>query len=94
MTAAFFLILLGVWVLYSGWRFYRQVNWNEPAVSTPDFGAMRKRQAELQHIQDVLEEAQNQGKLPASFLKDYNRFMEREIADMQETSKLTPPSKS
>jgi hypothetical protein len=33
MTAAFFIILLGIWVLYSGWKFYRQVNWEEPTES-------------------------------------------------------------
>lgn len=33
MTAAVIVILLGLWVIYSGWRFYRHVNWDEPTES-------------------------------------------------------------
>ncbi len=29
----FIVTLLVIWVLYSGWRFYRHVNWNEPTAS-------------------------------------------------------------
>jgi hypothetical protein len=82
MTAAFFLIMLGIWALYSGWRFYRQVNWDEPAVSTPDYGAMRKREAELQHIQEFLEDAVTQGKLSRTFIEEFNRFCDGERAEI------------
>lgn len=83
MTAAVIVILLGVWVIYSGWRFYRQVNWNEPAVSTPDFGAMRKREAEILHIQEFIAEAHSQGKVSASMMEEFNRFCDGELAELR-----------
>ena len=83
MTAAVIVILLGVWVIYSGWKFYRQVDWNEPAVSTPDYGAMHKREAELQHIQEFLAEAHAQGKLSAALVEEYNRFCDGELAALR-----------
>ena len=75
-------ILLAVWALYSGWRFYKHVNWDEPAVSTPDMGALRKREAELLHIQGFLEEARSQGKLSQGLLDEFNRYYEAEVADL------------
>ncbi len=77
---ALIVTLLAVWVLYSGWRFYRQVDWNEPAASTPDRGELRKREAELLHIQGFLEEARAQGKLSQNLLDEFNRYYEAEVA--------------
>jgi hypothetical protein len=82
MTAAVIVIILGLWVIYSGWRFYRQVDWNEAPVPTPDLGAMRKREAELLHVQELLEEARAQGKLSEAFIEEYNRFCDGEIAQI------------
>jgi hypothetical protein len=90
MTAALIVIFLAIWVIYSGWRFYRQVNWEEEPVSTPDLGALRKREAELQHLQDVLEEAHAKGKLSRSFLEEFNRFYDGE---MKEIHSVTPPKR-
>ena len=75
--------LLVVWVLYSGWRFYRHVNWDEPAVSTPDVGALHKREAELLHIQGFLEEARAQGKLSQGLLDEFNRYYETEVTALR-----------
>jgi hypothetical protein len=73
-------IALVLWLFYSGWRFYRHVNWDEAPESTPDIGALRKREAELQHIQEILEEARAHNKLSQAFMEEYNRFYEEEIA--------------
>jgi len=78
--------LLVVWVLYSGWRFYKHVNWDEPAVSTPDVGALRKREAELLHIQGFLEEAHTQGKLSQGLLDEFNRYYEAEVSSLRAAS--------
>lgn len=77
-TAA--VIVLGLWVLYSGWRFYRHVNWEEAPVSTPDVGALRKREAEILHIQEFLQEAQAEGKISQTLLEEFNRYCEKEVA--------------
>jgi hypothetical protein len=76
-------ILLVVWALYSGWRFYKQVNWDEPPVSTPDVGALRKREAELLHIQGFLEEAHAHGKLSQGLLDEFNGYYEAEVAALR-----------
>jgi hypothetical protein len=73
-------ILLVIWVLYSGWRFYMHVNWDEPAVSTPDMGELHKREAELLHIQGFLEDARAQGKLSQGLLDEFNRYYEAEVS--------------
>ncbi len=75
--------LLVAWALYSGWRFYKQVDWNEPAISTPDMGALRKREAELLHIQSFLEEAHAQGKLSQGLLDEFNRYYEAEVSALR-----------
>ena len=75
--------LLAAWALYSGWRFYKHVDWDEPAVSTPDVGALRKREAELLHIQGFLEEARSQGKLSQGLLDEFNRYLDAEVADLR-----------
>jgi hypothetical protein len=71
-------ILLAVWVLYSGWRFYSRVNWEEPPDPSPDLQGMRKREAELLHIQDVLLKARQEGKLSAQVIDEFNRYLELE----------------
>jgi len=75
--------LLAVWALYSGWRFYKQVNWDEPPASTPDLGELRKREAELLHIQGFLEEGHAQGKLSQGLLEEFNRYYEAEVAALR-----------
>ena len=86
MTAAVIVILLGVWVLYSGWRFYRQVDWDEPALPTPDLGELHKREAQLLHIQEFLEEARAQGKLSQALIDEYNRFCDAELLQLRSTA--------
>jgi hypothetical protein len=88
------------WVLYMGFKFYRSMDWNEPAEPSPDFGEMRKKEAQLLHVQEVLEEAHVSGQLSKSALEEYTRYAEMEIAHMKaiqkewEDRKLTSPSKS
>ena len=86
MTVALIVILLGVWVLYCGWRFYRQVDWDEAPVPTPDPGALRKREAELLHILEVLEEARAQGKLSSALVEEFHRFCDGEITRIHSIS--------
>ena len=101
MTVAFFVILIGLWVLYSGWKFYSNVNWDEPAASTPDLGAMKKHQKELARVQEILAEARAEGKVSVAFMDEFQRFVDSEIAGMPTEArldapvgKLTSPSKS
>ena len=82
MIAAVIIIILCLWVIYSGWRFYRQVNWDEAPVSTPDMGALRKREAELLHTQEVLEDSHAQGKLSSTLVEEYNRFCDGELKEI------------
>ena|SRR5688572_19561955 len=79
MTAAFFIVLIAGWIFYAGWRFYKNVNWNEPPGETPDFAGLRKREAEIMHIQGFLEEAHGQGKLSERCLKECQAFFEQEL---------------
>lgn len=60
------------------------MNWNEPAESSPDFQAMHKKEAQLLHIQEVLEEAQKEGKVSAGFIQEYNQFFEKEMQIIRE----------
>ena len=83
MAITLIIIALGIWVLYSGFKLYRSMNWNEPPESTPDFGQMRKREAELLHIQDVLQEAHKEGKLSAGLIQEFDRFCEAEIGQLR-----------
>jgi hypothetical protein len=80
-------IAIGVWALYMGAKFYGRMDWDEPAESSPDFGQMQKREAQLTHIQDVLQEAQEEGKLSKGFLEEYARFVEKEIAAIEAAKK-------
>ena len=68
-----------VWILYLSVKFYRRTNWDEPAESSPDFAEMHKKEAQLLHIQDVLQEAHEQGKLSASFMQEFKRFADHEL---------------
>jgi hypothetical protein len=74
---------IAVWCLYMGVKFYRRADWDEPAESSPDFGQMRKREAELQHVQDVLQAGHDQGSLSQGLLEEFNRFADQEIAEMK-----------
>ena len=85
VTVAFFIVVIGIWVLYSGWRFYKEVDWSKsPAVNTPDVGAMKKREKELRHIgQEVLEIAhQEEVKISRALIDEFNRFYDEEIAKL------------
>lgn len=91
---------IGAVLIYWSFKFYRRMNWEEAPEPTPDFAQMHKRQAELLHIQDVLEDARAQGKLSTSAVEEYNRFCENELSEMkaQETAfhakkaQKTPPA--
>ena len=50
-------LVLGLWILYSGWKFYQNIDWEEPPEPSPDLQAMHKKEAELSHIRDVLAQA-------------------------------------
>jgi hypothetical protein len=78
---------LVLWVLYMGVNFYRSADWDEPAESSPDFAEMRKKEAQLLHIQDVLQEACDAGKLSKSALEEYTRYADTEIAQMKTIQK-------
>lgn len=76
-------ILIGAWVLFMGWKFYGTIDWSEPADPSPDLQAMHKREAQLMHIQEVLEEACAEGKLSQAVIDEFNRYCDSEIKDMQ-----------
>jgi hypothetical protein len=77
-------LVIGVWLLYMGWKFYRRTDWEEPADPSPDLQGMHKREAELLHIQDVLEQAHAEGKLSAGVIDEFNRYCESEISAQRE----------
>ena len=83
-----FLIIAGVlivgWMLFMGWKFYQTIDWEEPPDPSPDLQSMHKRQAQLQHIQEVLEEACQEGKLSQTLIDEFNRYCDGEIEAMQE----------
>jgi hypothetical protein len=86
-----FLIIMG-WIfalilLYGGWMFYRSMDWEEPAEPSPDLRAMRKKEVELLHIQDVLMEAGEQGKISKQVIEEYQRYCETEIQGMKSIEK-------
>jgi hypothetical protein len=49
----------------------------------PDLQGMHKRQAELQHIQEVLESAAADGHLSAQVVNEFNRYCEAEMEKMR-----------
>lgn len=60
------------------------MDWDEPPESSPDFQGMHKKEAQLIHIQEVLEEAQKEGKLSNGFIQEYNQFFEKETQTIRE----------
>jgi len=46
-------------------------------------GELRKREAELLHIQGFLEEGHAQGKLSQGLLEEFNRYYEAEVAALR-----------
>ena len=74
-----------VWILYTSVKFYRGTSWDEPAESSPDFAEMRKKEAQLLNVQDVLQEACDLGKLSKTALEEYRRYAESELAEIRKT---------
>jgi hypothetical protein len=68
--------------------FYRRMNWEEKPEPGPDVALLRKRQAELAHLQDVLDEAFAQGKVSKAFIDELARFCAKEATDLE--SQLGP----
>ncbi len=66
-----------------GLKFYRRMDWDEPADPSPDLQGMHKRQAQLMMVEEVLQDAQEQGKLSKNALEEFQRFSEAEIKAMQ-----------
>ena len=86
-----FLLILG-WItgltlLYGGWKFYRSIDWDEAPEPSPDLRAMHKKEAELLHIQDLLMDASEQGKLSKQVIEEYQRYCEAEIQGMKSIEK-------
>jgi hypothetical protein len=81
------LLLIGsigaLYLFYKGLSFYRSMDWDEPPESSPDFGAMRKKQAELLHVQDVLTQAHEAGKISQALLAEFNCYVESEVEAMK-----------
>ncbi len=85
MTVAFFIALLAGWAIFSGWRFYKEVNWDDPVGATTDLGELRKKEAALGMIQDVMHDAQQDGKISEACVKEFDRYCEAEIASIRST---------
>jgi hypothetical protein len=77
-------ILIGLWLIWAGWKFYRRIDWAEPADPSPDLAGNHKREAQLLHIQEVLEESAQQGKISQVALQEVQRFCEREIQELRD----------
>lgn len=86
MTAAFFIILLLVWVFFSAWRFYKEVNWSEPVGATVDLAELRKKEAELGFLQDLIHDAYEKGKISKPSFDEIERFCELEIEAVRAAS--------
>ena len=88
-------VIIGSWALYMGWKFYSRIDWGEPAEYSPDFASMHKKQAQLQHIQEVLEEAHKEGKLSQQLVDEFNQYCDSELAAIhtQETAWKNRPRK-
>ena len=84
MTLKLLFIAIAGWVFWNALKFYRNMNWNEPAESSPDFQAMHKKEAQLLHIQEILENALKEGKVSAEFMQEYNQFFEKEMQAVRE----------
>ena len=79
--------LLAMCFLLIGWKFYQSIDWEEPAEPSPDLRAMHKKEAELMHIQEVLEEAAAQKKISDQVVEEFNRYCETEINGMRSIEK-------
>ncbi len=88
MTVAFFIILLAGWALFSGWRFYKEVNWDDPPGVTPDFGELRKKEASLTMTQEVLHQAMEEGRISAACVDEFDRYCDEEIKAIRATTQL------
>ena len=75
--------ILGGWIMFMGWKFYRTIDWDEPAEPSPDLQAMHKKEAELLHIQEILAEARKQDKLSQKVIEEFNRYCKAEIEGMR-----------
>ena len=82
-----FLIVLGgllaAGIAVAGWKFYGSIDWEEPPEPSPDLRAMHKKEAELMHIQEVLEEAARQKKISPPVMEEIKRYCEAEIQEMR-----------
>ena len=76
-------LILGFWLLYTGLKFYRTIDWDETPDPSPDLRAMHKKEAELLHIQELLAEACRQGKLSQTVVEEFNRYCALEIDGMR-----------
>jgi hypothetical protein len=76
-------ILIGGWMLFTAWKFYKTIDWTEAPDPSPDLQGMHKRQAELMHIQDVLTQAHEDGKLSQKVIEEINHYCDSEIQAMQ-----------
>lgn len=78
------LIVLGsLGLLYAGVTFYQTIDWNEPVEPGPDLRLMRKKEAELLHMEDLLTEARRQGKISRGALEEFHRYSTGEIQAMK-----------
>ncbi|OGR90438.1 MAG: hypothetical protein A2992_01845 [Elusimicrobia bacterium RIFCSPLOWO2_01_FULL_59_12] len=76
-------LVMGLWMLAMGWKFYHSVDWDEAPEPSPDLQAMHKREAQLLHIQEILEEACRQGKLSKAVTEEFNRYCASETEAMR-----------
>ena len=83
MFLILFACLMGACILLAGWKFYQLMDWEEVPEPSPDLRAMHKKEAELLHIQEVLQEARAQGKISQSVIEEFNRYSEAEIQGMK-----------
>jgi len=84
MLIALIFIIIGIWLFWNALKFYRNMDWNEPAEPSPDFQGMHKKEAQLLHIQEFLEEAHKEGKISSGLIQEYNQFFEKEMQATRE----------
>ncbi len=83
----FIVLLIAIVFFYAGYTFYRFMDWQEEAEPSPDLRQMHKKQAELQHIQELLEEAKAEGKLSQKVIDEFSRYSDQEIENMDNIEK-------
>jgi hypothetical protein len=79
MLSLVLVIALAIFVFYSAFQLYANINWGEKPTSGPDLQQLRKRQAELLHVQDVLHGAHHEGKLSQAFVDELDRYCAAEL---------------